>query len=191
VHVNPTGRSIIVNSILNSSTFYFLSIWGGNNQGVKKVKSVLLNYLAAEKAQRSRAKVGWIQCCQPKENGSINIIHPEDAVVALMTKWVVKAMEPGTLNLHLMLRFRLSLYQRYRGGKWQPIMEYFTIPGHHSKHGSLVWNRVVSTWKLMLPSVLFVSPTCLDELLGCSLWYCQTAPLIGPGFSKSRAADLH
>jgi hypothetical protein len=37
VHVNPTSRSVIVNSIMNLVTF-FLLIWGSNNKGVKKVK---------------------------------------------------------------------------------------------------------------------------------------------------------
>jgi hypothetical protein len=128
VHINPIGRGVIVNSVLNSSTFS-LSIWGGNNLGVKKVKSALLNYLASGKSQRARARVNWIQCCQTRINGGLNIIHPEDAVVALMGKWLVKAMEPGQSNLHLMLHYKLSLYQPYAGGRWQPSLEFFTIQG--------------------------------------------------------------
>jgi hypothetical protein len=62
---------------------------------------------------------------------------------------------------------------------------------HQSKRGSLVWNRIAMAWKRLLPDIQFVPPTCLDELLGCSLWYCPIVPIIGPGFSKSRAAVLH
>jgi hypothetical protein len=191
VHINPIGRGVIVNSVLNSSTFFFLSVWGGNSRGVKKVKSALLNYLASGKSHRARARVNWIQCCQRKEDGGLNIIYPEDAVVALMIKWVTKAMEPGRSNLHLMLRYRLGMYQPYKGGRWQPSLEYFTIPWHQSKHGSLPWNRVVLAWKSLISDVQFIPPTCLEELMCCSLWYYPTAPLIGPAFSKTRAAALH
>ena len=34
--LNPTGESIVANSVLLSSTFFFLSIWGGSEKGVKK-----------------------------------------------------------------------------------------------------------------------------------------------------------
>ena len=34
--INPTGRSIVANNVLLSSTFFFLSIWGGSKKGVKK-----------------------------------------------------------------------------------------------------------------------------------------------------------
>jgi hypothetical protein len=88
-----------------------------------------------------------------KEAGGLNIIHPKDAVVALVMKWVIKALEPGSLNLNLMLRYRLSLYQPYRAGRWQPSLEYFTMPNHQSRHGSAVWNRVVASWQRLLPDL--------------------------------------
>jgi hypothetical protein len=191
VHINPTDRGIIVNSVLNSATFFFLSVWGGTNKRVKWIKSVLLNYLAAGKAQQSRAKVGWIQCCQSKVEGGINIINPMDAVVVLMVKWVVKALEPRQSNLHVMLHYRLGFYQPYKGGQWQPSLDYFTISQHQAKQGSIVWNKVISVWKNLLPELKFVPPTCLEDLLSCSVWHCPAAPLIGPGFSKARAAALH
>ena len=94
---------------------------------MKKVKSALLNYLAVGKAQSACAKVGWIQCCQRKANKEINIINPMDVVTALMGKWVVKVMEPGRSNLHAMLRYRLGMYELYKGGQWQPSLDYFTM----------------------------------------------------------------
>lgn len=109
--VNRTGRGVIANGILLSSLFFFFSIWGGTKKGVAKLKSSILNYLAAGKVERSRARVSWIQCCQSKQDGGIGLINPEDAVAALMAKWVIKAMEPNTSNLHLLLRLKLSQAQ--------------------------------------------------------------------------------
>ena len=106
--LNPTGRNIVANSVLLSSTFFFLSIWGRSRKGIKKIKSAIMNYVAGGKVQRARIRISWQQCCQTKGMGGVNLINPKDAVVALMTKWLIKAMEPGDSNLHLFLRFRLS-----------------------------------------------------------------------------------
>ena len=140
--LNPTRRSIVANSVLLSSTFFFLSICGGSKKGVKKIKSAIMNYVAGGKLQRARIRVSWQQCCQAKSMGGVNLINPEDAVAALMSKWVIKALEPSDSNLHLFLRYRLSQYQPYTSGRWTQSLEYFHINKHQRKKGSIVWNQV-------------------------------------------------
>ena len=189
--VNRTGRSIIANSILLSSLFFFFSVWGGMKKGVAKLKSSILNYLAAGKMERSRARVDWLQCCQRKEEGGINLINPEDAVAVLMVKWVIKALEPGQSNLHLLLRHKLSEFQPYSGGRWQPSLEFCFIPKHQARTGSIVWNRVIPSWKSVLHGLQPVLPASLNDLLSMSWWWNPFLPQIGPGFSKLRAAKLH
>jgi hypothetical protein len=78
---------------------------------------------------------------QSKSQGGINLINPEDGVMALMTKWLIKAMELGSSNLHAKWRYRLRSYQPYQGGRWQSSLEFFTIVGHQSRQGSLGWNQ--------------------------------------------------
>lgn len=68
------SRGTMANSILLSLLFFFFSVWGGTKKGVAKLKSSILNYIAASKVERSRARVSWIQCCQKKEEGGINLI---------------------------------------------------------------------------------------------------------------------
>lgn len=92
-------------------------MWGRTKIGVKRIKSTISNYLASGKVGRSRARVGWIQCCQTKQDWGINLINPDDAVAALMTKWVIKSLESGNSNLHLLLRFKLAQFQPYSGGR--------------------------------------------------------------------------
>ena len=77
-----------------------------------------MNYVAGGKMQRVTLRVSLQQCCQPKNKGSLNLINPQDTVVALLTKWLTKALEPGDSNLHLFLHFRLSQYQPYAKGRW-------------------------------------------------------------------------
>ena len=150
-----------------------------------------MNYIAGGKLQRARVRGSWQQCCQTKNTGGVNLINPEDAVAALMTKWLVKALEPGDSNLHLFLRYRLSMYQPYTGGRWSQSMEYFTINKHQRKKGSIVWNQVTLAWKTMLPFVSFSRPANWDEVLSCSFWWLQSNSAMNLGFSIARAASLH
>lgn len=181
----------MANSILLSSLFFFFSVWGGNKKGVAKLKSSILNYLATGKTEKLRARVSWLQCCQKREDGGINLINPDDVVAALMGKWVVKVLEPSSSNLHLLLRHKLSQFQPYSGGRWDESLEFFFIPKHQTRMGSIVWNRVVPAWKSLLPAISFVPPTCWEDLMSLSWWWNPAAPMIGPGFSRLRAAALH
>ncbi|KAG0573608.1 hypothetical protein KC19_VG193200 [Ceratodon purpureus] len=70
-------------------------------------------------------------------------------------------------------------------------MDYFTLPLHQSHKGSKIWNRVVAAWEKMLPEVSSLEPQCFEEFLGCSFWWNEYAPIIGAGFSRARAGELH
>lgn len=178
--INPTDRAEVVNSVLLSTLFFFLSIWGGSGEGLKKIKGLITNYLAAGTMQRARSRVGWLQCCQPRAKGGLNLINLEDAAIALMTKWAIKAMEPGMSNLHLFLRYRLSKCQPYPQGGWNPSLEYFPLTKHQCQRGSIVWNKVTSAWKRILPEINHIRPNNMDEFLSCSIWHFPLLPLIGP-----------
>lgn len=51
-------------------------------KGIARIKILMINYLASGGIQRSRAKVGWIQCCQSCSQGGINPVNLEDTVIA-------------------------------------------------------------------------------------------------------------
>lgn len=85
VQMNAYGRAVIINGVLLSGLWYFLSIWGGIDAGVSKIRGQLFNFLWAGDPKRGRNRVNWLTCCQSKEEGGLNLINPEDAVVALMT----------------------------------------------------------------------------------------------------------
>ena len=135
--------------------------------------------------------MSWQQCCQVKSKGGMNLINPEDVVTALMTKWLIKAMEPGTSNLHLFLRFRPSQSQPYLGRHWPQSLEYFTLSKHQRKKGSLVWNQVALAWKKMLSFVSVSSQTIWEELMCCSFWWHPECQFEENGFSLVRATSLH
>jgi hypothetical protein len=189
--VNSTGRGIVVNKILLSSIFFFISIWGGSKKGVTRIKSSMASYMWSDTTNHARSKVAWLQCCQPKVDGGLDLINPTDALVALMVKWVLKACEPGTSNLHAMLRFRLSNCQPYGGGQWRPSLEYFTQSKFQAKKGSKAWNRAGISWRAVVKDVVPVLPSLGEDVLNEPFWWSSFSPQIGAGFSKNRAAQLH
>jgi hypothetical protein len=189
--VNSTGRGVVVNKILLSSIFFFISIWDGTQKGIARVKANVASYMWSGTMNRARTKVAWLQCCQPKDQGGLDLVNPADALVALMAKWITKACEPGTSNLHAMIRFRLVSFQPYSGGRWEPSLEHFTQHKFQARRGSKVWNRIGLAWRALVKDVVPALPRLGVELLNESFWWSSFTPMIGAGFAKSRAATLH
>lgn len=161
--INPTGRVVVANNVLISAMFFFLSISGGTTNGVRKMKGLIMHYLASRTMQRARVRVGWLQCCQPKEAGGLDLINPEDAMTSLIVKWMIKAMEPRTSNLHLLLRHRLNIYQPYARGNWKPSLDFFPLKKHQSHKGSATWNKVTNAWKKLSTKIIYNRLTNIDE----------------------------
>jgi hypothetical protein len=189
--VNSIGRSVVVNKILVSSVLFFVAIWGGSKKGVTKIRSMIESYMWSGSKNRTRTKVAWVQCCQPKDKGGLDLINPNDALIALMTKWVLKACEPGSSNLHVFLRHRLSSFQPYSGGRWSPSLDFFTQPRFQAKKGSTAWNRVGTSWRSLVRELIPVQAKLPEEVSTESLWWSFFTPQIGAGFPKNRAARLH
>lgn len=62
------------------------------------MKASLGNYLTVGSMQRTIIKVGWLHYCQnkkKKKNKGINLVHPKDAMAAILVKWIVKSLKPG------------------------------------------------------------------------------------------------
>jgi hypothetical protein len=98
------GRTIIVNSILLSILWYFVTIWARSQGVIRKIIAKLRNYQRLGEDRRIPARVAWIDVCASKTIGGLNIIDPEEALHALTSKWMVWAFEPGDSNLQVLLR---------------------------------------------------------------------------------------
>jgi hypothetical protein len=57
---------------------------------------MLRDFLWIGSAHQSRARVRWANCCVQKHRGGLNLIDPEDALQALLDKWIMKALAPGS-----------------------------------------------------------------------------------------------
>ena len=103
--VYVTGRGVIVNGVLLSTTYFFLSVWGRTKKGI--LSKILIGQLFWGSTMfRSRAKVARSQCCQQKDKEGINLVNPMNAGTALLTKWIIVACKPRQSNLQCMLGVR-------------------------------------------------------------------------------------
>jgi hypothetical protein len=98
------------NNVLLSTTLYFLAIWGGTGSGIKHIKAKMWNYLWVGENKPCRARVARQTCCLKKWDEGLGLVDPTDALVALMTKWLIVACEPGVSNFKTMLRHCLARY---------------------------------------------------------------------------------
>jgi hypothetical protein len=59
------------------------------------------------RGEHVRAKVKWGEFCIHHLRG-LSLIAPKEGLVALLCKWVLKALELGDLNLKIMLQYSLG-----------------------------------------------------------------------------------
>jgi hypothetical protein len=73
------GRKMIVNSILLSSLWYFVSVWGGTKKGILGINHLLNNYFWAGSNHNCRCQIAWDQCCGKKKDWGLNLVDPIEA----------------------------------------------------------------------------------------------------------------
>lgn len=76
IHLQLASRAIIVNSILVSTLWFFINIWGGSKKVIKKCKSFCHNFLWARKEHRARTKVNWSNWCAHKSIEGLRLLPP-------------------------------------------------------------------------------------------------------------------
>lgn len=54
-----------------------------------------------------------------KLKGGLSLMDPDAAMNDLLSKWIIRAGEPGDSNLHFFLKYRLSCFQPERGSQWK------------------------------------------------------------------------
>ena len=115
------------------------------------MKTLLDNYLWSRIMNQAWTNVAWKQCYQPKIQGRLNLVNPEDVMVALPTKWIINVCGPRQSNLHITLHFRLAGSQPYTRGSWRLGLGHFTQKHHSCKCGSITWNKILRARKSMVP----------------------------------------
>lgn len=186
------GRRLTVNQVLMSILWYFIGVWAGSRKVLKQIQSLLRNYLWSGKEHKAMARVAWATCTRKQRAGGLSLIDPHDALDCLMSKWLIKACEPGDSNLLTFLRYRLSLYKPSKEGRWSTDKRWFMSPSHKSAPGSKIWNKAGRAWRRLCRHAHWIKPSSFEEASSAPLWFnSDFENLIQTAFTRARASELH
>lgn len=83
---------LIVNKVFMSSCWYFITVWASSKRILGKIKVLLCNYFSYGFDNTTKARVSQDNSTMPKKVGGLSFIFPEDAMRALMRKWIIQAL---------------------------------------------------------------------------------------------------
>jgi hypothetical protein len=93
-------RAIIRNQVLLSTLWFFVTVWGGSNKILSKIRGAICNYTWSGKEYLAHTIVSWHECCMKKKYWGLGSMDPEVTKISLICKWIVKAMEMGNLTFN-------------------------------------------------------------------------------------------
>lgn len=161
---------MVMKFVLLSTLWYFLSIWCESATILHKIRASLRNYLWAGIEEHSRARVRWNDCCASKKVGGLGIVNPENALIALMSKWVIKALTPGIPPLHILLRYWLASLWPSRLGPWSRSLQWTLLGKFAGPQGLSLWICLIK-WRCLSPLIEALSPKTFKEVQNTSLWW--------------------
>ena len=190
-HLSLASRVVIVNSVLLSTLWFFVSIWGGSLTVLRKIRSTLANYLWSGTPVRAPARVPWADCTLPKTAGGLGLIDPEIGLTALLGKWIIHAFESGETNLQQLLQHRLTSITPTRGGgRWMPSLHWPMIHQFLDPKGSPIWNKILHAWRRLVRESHIRPPSNTHEVLSTSLLWASHYLGGNFGFAKDVAQHL-
>ena len=91
-HLSLACRNLIVNQMWMSSLWYFIVVWACLKKILWKIKALLHNYLWSSSENMAQTQMNWDDCTMPKQVRGFRFTFPDDAMRALMNKWIIQAL---------------------------------------------------------------------------------------------------
>jgi hypothetical protein len=149
-----------------------------------------MNFLWSGSSHRTRIRVSWTNCCSAKGKGGLGLIDPQEAMEALMAKWILKAPQPEASNLQTFLRYRLQKLKPATRGTWSPSIQWTLTHQFSAPRGYRIWNRMMQGWKKFSKKLEMSTPTNAAEVLSTPLWWTTHFYAGNFGFSLAEATRL-
>ena len=86
MELSLAGRTVICNQVLLSTLWFFITVWGGSNKILNKIRGAIRNYLWSVKEQLTRTRASWRECCLKKNYGGLGLVDPEAAKTSFLCK---------------------------------------------------------------------------------------------------------
>lgn len=95
-YLSLAGRILIANQVILAAIWYLCSCASVSAETFKKVQGIVRNYTwGAKTGKQTRAKIRWDYVIQPITEGGAKVIDPALQSSALLTKLIIRALQPG------------------------------------------------------------------------------------------------
>lgn len=102
------GRLCLIKSILNSILRFWASIMFIPNAVLEQVQSVCRDYLWSGNSEKHYYPVSWLNVCQPKEEGGLDMKEVLAWNKALMSKYIMELARSSEESDSLWLKWNRS-----------------------------------------------------------------------------------
>lgn len=109
------------------SLWYFISVWGGYRKIIQQIWALIW----ASKKYTTCNMVKWGDCHARKFFGCLGVVDIEEALVTLLTKWVLYALKSGYSNLQILLHHHINAFKLNKRKKWGSNLNWALC---HCKH---------------------------------------------------------
>jgi hypothetical protein len=108
-----------------------------------------------------------------------------------MSQWIIQALLPIKPKLQIILRYRMTKWQRTNHGPWGPSSLWLFSPNLSIKGGSKVWHHITESWKVMARTSRYLPPSTPENILQLSMWWRTGYQGLYFGITMSRALTLY
>jgi hypothetical protein len=109
------------------SLWYFISIWGRSRKIIQQIWALIW----ASKKYTTCNMVKWGNCCVRNFFAGLGVVDPEEALVILLTKWVLHALQFGESNLQILFCHHINASRLNKRRKWGSNLNWALC---HCKH---------------------------------------------------------
>ena len=111
-----------------ATMWYTMSCRIFSNSCINQIQRMIRNFLWAGRAKSAKAKVAWNILIMPKSTGGLGIVDPVDQTRALLSKLVVRGLQPDTEKWKLMLKERIYTCAPIMGQPWKKELRWIFYP---------------------------------------------------------------
>jgi hypothetical protein len=135
--------------VLAFTLLLFINVGDGCRKAAWKCKTLLRNFVWARGKHHARAIIKWGDWCMQIFLGELGLINLQEALVVLLSKWVLKALKPRDSNFKIWLWFKLKKCKPSKHVMWILDLNWALVHIHVSPLDSKICVKAMKAWKLM------------------------------------------
>ena len=161
------GRILVVNQVILGSIWYIATCATTSSTAIAKITALVRDYVWSGKFDhKTRARIRWASAILPITQGGMQVLDPTTQIQALLTKNLVRGMQPGTEPWKVFIQYRIHQVSYKRSGQWPAHIKWILQPVNKLKlTGSILWRGIVNNWSELQSGLEHIPPFTPPEIL--------------------------